>query len=339
MGRYRKIETRTWGDDKFVELSPIPACGQGLWLYLLTGPHTNSIPGLFVSGKAALAEALNWEPEDFGKAFQELLDKKMIRFDPKTRLVWVPNAIKYNLPESPNVIRSWKGQIRELPDSELLTIAINQLKGEIYAMGEGFQKAFLEAFGKGFSKGLPQPSPNQEQEQEQEQEEEFAGPAEAVPEKNNPESNPTPDDFEPTLDPPESNTLKIPANIELSAKDLAELQMRFGARSQEAVDKIGMLYAAKDYRYKNHWAGVKLWLADHSSPAAWLDTATGKVKPSEPMSARQEAASKPVPKADVFDQEVAAVKSQLDGQNAMDFIRQAQAAKRAAVDDFDPVAS
>jgi len=123
MGRYRKIETRTWGDEKFMELSPIPACGQGLWLYLLTGPHTNSIPGLFVCGKASLAEALNWEPEDFGKAFSELLGKGMIQFDAKTRLIWVPNAIKYNLPESPNVIRSWKAQIRELPDSPLLTPA------------------------------------------------------------------------------------------------------------------------------------------------------------------------------------------------------------------------
>jgi len=35
-GRYRKVEVRTWGDEKFRALSPIPPCGQGLWLFLIT---------------------------------------------------------------------------------------------------------------------------------------------------------------------------------------------------------------------------------------------------------------------------------------------------------------
>jgi hypothetical protein len=40
MSRYRKIEVRTWSDEKFRELSAIPPSGQGLWFFLLTGPHT-----------------------------------------------------------------------------------------------------------------------------------------------------------------------------------------------------------------------------------------------------------------------------------------------------------
>jgi hypothetical protein len=302
MGRFRKIETRTWGDEKFMELSPIPACGQGLWIYLLTGPHTNSIPGLFVSGKAALAEALNWDDDAFGKAFQELLDKKMVQFDRKTRLIWIPNALKYNLPESPNVIRSWKGQIRELPESDLLKTAISSIKGEIYSMGEGFQKAFAEAFGKDLSKPLPQPSPNQEQEQEQEQEEEFAGAEKSAPEifeDHNPQEYQTaPDDFVPTVDDfdpipspipsePPKPTYQIPGDLKLSPKDLDELHTRFGPRSQEAIDAIARQFAAKDYGYKNHWAGAKTWFAKETSPIAWLDKATGKgprpwEKPSAP---------------------------------------------------------
>ena len=53
--RYRKVEVRTWGDEKFRGLSAMPACGQGLWLYLITGPHTGPIPGLFRAGRAGMA--------------------------------------------------------------------------------------------------------------------------------------------------------------------------------------------------------------------------------------------------------------------------------------------
>ena len=42
--RYRKIEVRMWGDEKFRMLSPLPPSGQSLWLFLLTGPHTGPIP-------------------------------------------------------------------------------------------------------------------------------------------------------------------------------------------------------------------------------------------------------------------------------------------------------
>ncbi|MCE4343948.1 hypothetical protein ABQW67_19700 [Xanthomonas hortorum] len=63
--RYRKVEVRTWGDEKFRALSPMPPSGQGLWLYLITGPHTGPIPGLFRAGRAAMAEELEWEMEAF----------------------------------------------------------------------------------------------------------------------------------------------------------------------------------------------------------------------------------------------------------------------------------
>ncbi|KAK6697217.1 hypothetical protein SNK04_014305 [Fusarium graminearum] len=61
-GRYRKVEVKMWGDE-IPPPHPMPPCGQGLWLYLITGPHTGPIPGLFRAGRAALAEELGWGME------------------------------------------------------------------------------------------------------------------------------------------------------------------------------------------------------------------------------------------------------------------------------------
>jgi hypothetical protein len=170
-GRYRKVEVRTWGDAKFRELSPIPPCGQGLWLFLITGPHTGPIPGLFRAGRAAMAEELGWEIEAFDKAFGEAFRQGMVQADFKARVMWVPNAIKHNKPESPNVVRSWASEFDLIPECDLKWLAFESLKSSIHALGEPFGKAFEETFPKPSGKPLAKPtlktSPNQEQEQEQ----------------------------------------------------------------------------------------------------------------------------------------------------------------------------
>ena len=104
MARHRKIDVRMWGDEKFQRLSPMPPSGQGLWIFLLTNGSTTSVPGLFHAGRLQLAEQLGWLPEAFDEAFAEVAREGMVRADWKARVVWVPKAISYNVPESPNVI-------------------------------------------------------------------------------------------------------------------------------------------------------------------------------------------------------------------------------------------
>ena len=172
MARYRKIDTHTWGDEKFKALSPMLPSGQALWFFLLTGPFTGPIPGLYVAGKAAMAEALGWSNEAFDKAFQEVLSKGMVKADWKARLIWLPNAIKYNNPESPNVITSWAKELDILPECSLFYEAIISIRETICAINGGFIIAFDKAFGKAIAKASSKAMPNQEQEQEQEQERE-----------------------------------------------------------------------------------------------------------------------------------------------------------------------
>ncbi|TDB26835.1 hypothetical protein ATCM_03775 [Stenotrophomonas sp. ATCM1_4] len=178
-GRYRKVEVRTWGDEKFRRLSPMPPCGQGLWLFLITGPHTGPIPGLFRAGRAAMAEELDWDVEAFDKAFGEAFREGMVKADFKARVVWVPKAINHNRPESPNVVLSWAAEFDLIPECPLKWEALDYLRASVYGLGEAFTKAFDKAFGKPSGKPSPKAMPNQEQEQEQEKEPPHTPPATA----------------------------------------------------------------------------------------------------------------------------------------------------------------
>lgn len=117
--RYRKIVTRLWGDERFQGLSRPQPNGQTLWLYLLTGPHTTAIPGLFAAGESGLTEALGWPLPAFRKAWREIEQAGMARADWRARVVWIPKAILYNKPENPSVVQAWATQLRELPECDL----------------------------------------------------------------------------------------------------------------------------------------------------------------------------------------------------------------------------
>lgn len=172
--RYRKIEVRMWSDEKFRELSPLPPCGQGLWLFLLTGPQTGPIPGLFRAGRAALADELNWPLEAFDEAFAEAFRLGLVKADWKAKVVWIPNAIRCNRPESANVIKSWRDEWDVVPECDLKREAYETLKSNLGAASEAYEKAFVESCRKPSPKpsvkASPKPSPFSSDNQEQEQE-------------------------------------------------------------------------------------------------------------------------------------------------------------------------
>jgi hypothetical protein len=97
-------------------------------MFLLTGPQTSNIPGLFRAGEMALAEELGWSVEAFREAFGEVFRKGLAEADWKARVVWVPNAVKYNRPESPNVVKSWRYAWDEIPECSLKAQAHERLR-------------------------------------------------------------------------------------------------------------------------------------------------------------------------------------------------------------------
>lgn len=142
---YRKVSFCTWTDEKVARLSPLQPSGQALFLMLLVGPQTTHIPGVQPIGRMAFAEMLGWEIEAFDEAFKEAYREGLAVADWKARLVFVPNAIKHNLPQSPNVIKSWSSTWLRIPACSLKVQAWNTIYNVLLEKGEAFAEAFKAA--------------------------------------------------------------------------------------------------------------------------------------------------------------------------------------------------
>lgn len=156
MSRFSKVERRMWGDAKFRALSKPAPNARDLWVYLITGPHNTSVPGLFVLGEAAMAEAMEWPLPATRKVFAEIVEAGMAKFDPTTRLVWLPNALRHNPPENFNVVVGWRAHWEVLPECALLNEATVALEAGLAAVHASYVQAFAVARGK----APPRPSPN-----------------------------------------------------------------------------------------------------------------------------------------------------------------------------------
>ena len=184
MARYSKIDRRIWNDAKFRRLSHPEPCGQVLFFYLLTNPFVGPIPGAYSAGEAQLAEALGWDIDGLREAFREAFREGLVKADFVARLVWIPNGIRYNQPENPNVVTHWRDSWDELPECELKREVWEALRNSLSAREGAWLDAFNDACPepsvKGVAKGMPKASvkasvkglPNQEQEQEHEPEQE-----------------------------------------------------------------------------------------------------------------------------------------------------------------------
>lgn len=158
-----------------------------MFVMLLIGPQTTSMPGVQPVGRLAFAEMLEWEPEAFDKAFQEVFEQGLAKADWKARFVFVPKAIQHNLPQSPNVVKSWASTWARVPDCDLKREAWQTIFQALTTLGKSFADAFktacpldsdddLEATGKDAMKASGKPSEKATDNQEQEQEKELQPP-------------------------------------------------------------------------------------------------------------------------------------------------------------------
>jgi hypothetical protein len=150
MAHFRKIDVRIWNDARFNALSPL---GKLAFLLLITHPAMTML-GAMRATTAGLAEELNVSQEAFREAFQEVLSKGLAKVDPKASCIWLPNFLRYQSAESPNVLRSWVKQVEFIPECDLKTRAIAGLRDYAEASGEAFRKAFSEAFPQGIPESV-----------------------------------------------------------------------------------------------------------------------------------------------------------------------------------------
>ena len=143
MGRFRKVEVKIWGDARFRELTPIAPSGQSLWLYLLLGPHTGVIPGLYRLGRAGLAEDLSWPLECLDACFDEIITRGMAVVDWSSKVVYLPNGLKHNAPQNPSQVVAWRKEFSLLPECEIVNRAHFDIQAFLSTIGEDYLKAFV----------------------------------------------------------------------------------------------------------------------------------------------------------------------------------------------------
>lgn len=166
MGRYRKTDPRMYGDERFRSLSKPQPNGQTLFHYLFTGPHTTNLPGLSLVGMAQLSEALGWSISGCRAAWATVCRAGLAEADWEARVLWVPNVIKYDPPESPSVVKSWANPLGEIPECALKAKACQQLTAWLTACGPAWAAAWPTGSAQGVPQGVPHPEPTPEPEPE-----------------------------------------------------------------------------------------------------------------------------------------------------------------------------
>ncbi|MCL6578007.1 MAG: hypothetical protein K6T73_01290 [Candidatus Bathyarchaeota archaeon] len=102
----------------------------------------------------ALAENLGWSLKGLREAFGEVLREGLAKADFKARVIMVPNALKYDRPESPNVLKFWAKCFDEIPECDLKNEYFQIIKDFTEGLGEGFKEAFREAFKEPFKESI-----------------------------------------------------------------------------------------------------------------------------------------------------------------------------------------
>ena len=272
MSYYRRVDCRMWGDAKFRRLSEQAKL---LWVYLLTGPETTSLPGLIVCGRAQLAESLGWLPQRLGERFGELSSLGMAKADWDARLIWLPNAVKYNLPANPNVVwgpKGWAGHWGLIPECSLQIEAWHALRSAMEQLPQPFLEGFLRSFPQPSPQPLPQPLPppsrcqdqDQDQDQDQEQKESRATLSPVPADAGDIDSGPSPKEIQAVYEHYLATMGKTTATYHLTPKRRAKIVSRLKewdvASLCEAIDAC----SRSDFHMGSNGSGkVYNDLADH----------------------------------------------------------------------------
>jgi hypothetical protein len=172
----RRISADLWTDPRVRALPRPEPNARDLWIFLLTGPHQGRIPSLMRVGEATLVEFLQesegpvWTLDVFRRLFAQITGEHQVGMDcpkasPKAspkdsgnalakadwdhRILWIPNALKYNPPATPNVVAGWAVEAERFPDCPLTKEALTHLAAYVQTLSKDFRKALGKAFRKG----------------------------------------------------------------------------------------------------------------------------------------------------------------------------------------------
>jgi hypothetical protein len=163
--KYRKIDTRFWSDEKVRAFSDDGKLG---FLFLLTHPALTAL-GAMRGTLNGLAAELGWPVKRLRKALAPAIEQGMIELNETASYIALPNFLRFNPAENPNVAMAWVSAldlIPECPEKQGLVARCRaSLSGpQAASRRQGFEEAFAKAFGQPFTEPLPKGMPNPEPE-------------------------------------------------------------------------------------------------------------------------------------------------------------------------------
>lgn len=139
--RYRKISTRFWEDRVVTELT---SGTRFLFLCLLTCREITPL-GIMTFNRDAFRTRTGLSFKNLRRSLSELEENGLIRMDPESLLIVIPNFLKHNPPENPNVVKSYIKLASEFPECDLLNEYMEDVIQILSEMGDIFIGPFKDS--------------------------------------------------------------------------------------------------------------------------------------------------------------------------------------------------
>jgi hypothetical protein len=114
--RYSRIPSHLWTDEEFSRLSDRAKLGT---MYVLSCPH-RCLEGIFKLPPHYAIADLGWTMKTWNSVLTILQESGFLKWDSRTNVMLIVNALRYQSPENPNQIASTLQRISNLPDTPLL---------------------------------------------------------------------------------------------------------------------------------------------------------------------------------------------------------------------------
>ena len=115
MGGYRAIYTKLWDDERVITLQPIEKL---VYLFILTGPHTTSVPGFYPLRAGQIAGHLDITRDEAETSLANLKRAGLIDYDAVA--IITPKFTKYHRPGNPNIAKGWAKILSTMPKSRVM---------------------------------------------------------------------------------------------------------------------------------------------------------------------------------------------------------------------------
>jgi hypothetical protein len=125
-----------WEDERFLALDPPAPNPQWLFIYLLTAPRTNVVPGLLRQSVTAAARTLQWQTVYFRDMLAKLEEQGMVIADADQGLFWVPKALRRYPVQTKKQVWAYCQDLIDLPQCDVSKRIIEGVVG-FFALEDG----------------------------------------------------------------------------------------------------------------------------------------------------------------------------------------------------------